>query len=56
MQPSWRRSLGIANLRPGQSYDVTGALQRKLTADATASGRLDVDLEDRVEIHIAPRR
>jgi Linalool dehydratase/isomerase len=50
-----RQTLRIADLLPEQAYDVTGALQDEITGDAAGNARLDVDLEDRVEIHITPR-
>jgi hypothetical protein len=50
-----RQTLGIADLVPEQVYDVTGAVEHEITADAGGDGRINVDLADRVEIHITPR-
>ena len=50
-----RQTLGIADLLPEQVYDVTGAAQQEVTGDASGNAHLEVDLDDRVEIHITPR-
>ena len=47
-----RERLGIANLDRGRSYDVTGAIQERITADHDGTARLDVDLTERSAIRI----
>jgi hypothetical protein len=51
-----RQAIGVVDLLPEQVYDVTGAVQQEITPDAAGSARLDVDLGDRAEVHITPRR
>jgi hypothetical protein len=50
-----RQPLAIADLREGQTYDVSGGLQRELIADLAGRGVIEVDLADRVELAITPR-
>jgi hypothetical protein len=50
-----RRSITIADLLPEQHYDVRGAVGDELVGGLDGRALLDVDLDDRVEITIAPR-
>ena len=49
-----RQRLQITRLRPNATYMVSGAVDRTLTADATGSAVLDVDLTGRVQITVSP--
>ena len=50
-----RSSLGIGRLDPERSYDVIGALQAEITADACGRATIELDLADRAEVRIIPR-
>jgi hypothetical protein len=50
-----RQALRIDRLRPGRAYDVAGAVDGALTADASGSAFVDVVLDGRTEVQIAPR-
>jgi hypothetical protein len=50
-----RVSIGIANLRPRERYDVSGARGGEVIGGLDGRACLEVDLADRVEIHITPR-
>lgn len=50
-----RTRLGLGQLRPGASYDVAGARERFLTADAAGRAAVEVDLGGRLEVSITPR-
>lgn len=46
--------LGLAQLKPGQRYEVTGAATPMIEADAEGSASLDVTLKGRTEITLKP--
>jgi hypothetical protein len=50
-----RRTIGIGRLLPSQRYRVSGATPTEIVADAAGRATLDVELADRVVVHIAPR-
>jgi hypothetical protein len=50
-----RRAVTLARLAPGESYDVRGGVERKLTAGADGRATLAVDLDGRTEVVITPR-
>jgi hypothetical protein len=50
-----RQTLGIADLDPEHTYDVTGAVEREVTADASGGARITVDLDNRIELRLTPQ-
>ncbi|MBM4335333.1 MAG: hypothetical protein FJ108_05370 [Deltaproteobacteria bacterium] len=50
-----RQTLGIERLRPLARYAVTGARASELVADARGGATLEVDLDGRTELRVAPR-
>lgn len=50
-----RTRVGLAQLRPGTSYDVRGARQETVLADAAGRAWLEVDLGGRTELRVSPR-
>lgn len=52
---SGRFPLVVGRLRPETAYDVSGATAPTLVADSAGTARLDVDLDDRREVRLAPR-
>lgn len=50
-----RHALGIERLQPNGCYAVEGAEAGELTADATGRAQLEVGLDGRTPLHIAPR-
>ncbi len=50
-----RRRLVVARLRPGRSYDVTGAVEPTLLADEEGTADVEVDVDGRVEVTVTPR-
>jgi hypothetical protein len=50
-----RFPLVVANLRPGARYLVTGATEPTIAADDSGTVRLEVDLDDRREVRLAPQ-
>ena len=50
-----RQRLGLTRLRPGATYEVRGAAQDELVAGDDGAARVDVDLDGRVELQVAPR-
>lgn len=50
-----RTRVGLAQLRPLASYDVRGARQETVTADAAGRAWLEVDLGGRTELRVSPR-
>lgn len=49
-----RQRLGLARLRPGARYRVSGAVEEALTAAADGTAELHVDLADRCAVHVVP--
>lgn len=49
-----RTTLKLGRLNPGQAYRITGATSAEVTADAEGTALLDVDLNDRTEVRLAP--
>jgi hypothetical protein len=49
-----RSELVLERLRPGASYAVRGAAADTVTADGDGRARLEVDLDDRVEVTVSP--
>ncbi|PPJ35454.1 hypothetical protein C5E45_25650 [Nocardia nova] len=49
-----RASLGLARLRPDQTYRLTGAVENSVVAAADGTARIHVDLADRREVRITP--
>lgn len=50
-----RTTLRVERLAPGRSYAVRGGLTDTVTASATGTATVDVDLGGRHDVHIAPR-
>ncbi len=50
-----RFPLVVANLRPHSRYAVSGATEASLVADESGRARLEVDLDDRRELRLAPQ-
>lgn len=50
-----RTRVGLAQLRPLASYDVWGARQEAVVADAAGRAWLEVDLGGRTELRVSPR-
>ena len=51
-----QQRLGLARLKPGQSYDVLGAAAGKITADPAGRATLDVTFNGRTAVTITPSR
>ncbi|MDJ0853135.1 MAG: hypothetical protein QNK04_32605 [Myxococcota bacterium] len=49
-----RRTLGLAQLRPGRRYRCEGAVSREVVADGVGRAHLQVDLEQRTELRVLP--
>jgi hypothetical protein len=49
-----RRRLGIARLRPGAAYTARGAVQDGVVASADGTAEIEVDLDGRLEVVLAP--
>ncbi len=49
------QTLGIERLEPGHSYEVTGALQNAVLADARGTAQLTVNLRDRTAVLLKPK-
>jgi linalool dehydratase/isomerase-like protein len=49
-----RQALGIARLRPGVMYRLTGAVQDAVTATSQGTARFEVDLDGRREVRLVP--
>lgn len=49
-----RVDVGLSQLRPGASYDVTGAVDSTLSADERGDALLQVDLDGRRELRVVP--
>ena len=49
-----RVTLGLAGLRPGTSYLLSGAVEPEVTAGSDGTASVTVDLGDRVELHARP--
>jgi hypothetical protein len=49
-----RASLVVERLAPQATYRLAGCVADQVTADASGSARVDVDLSDRLEVRIAP--
>jgi len=49
-----RHTIGVERLRPGRRYAVRGALASEVVADATGRATLEVALEGRTPIQLAP--
>jgi hypothetical protein len=50
-----RERLGITRLRPGAAYAVRGAVQDEVVASAEGTVEIDVDLDGRLEVVLAPK-
>lgn len=50
-----RTRIGLAQLRPGASYDVRGAWPETVVADGEGRAALEVDLGRRTEVRVSPR-
>jgi hypothetical protein len=50
-----RQTLALSRLLPGRTYDVAGALQTSVEADRAGDALVDVDLRERLEVHVTPR-
>lgn len=44
----------LSQLKPGKTYEVLGAVENKITADAEGQGRFSIALSDRLEVSIRP--
>lgn len=49
-----RSTLKLGRLNPGRAYRVTGAAATELTADAEGTALVDVELNGRTPVHLAP--
>jgi len=49
---SRRTTLGLARLRPGAAYRVTGGVCDQVTADEAGRALLEVELVGRTEVHV----
>ena len=49
-----RTTIAVERLRPGHTYDTRGARNALVTADPTGRALIDIDLDDRLELHIRP--
>lgn len=50
-----RTRIILGQLRPGASYDLAGARERVVTADAAGRAVVEVDLGSRLEVSVTPR-
>jgi hypothetical protein len=50
-----RERLGISRLRPGAAYSVRGAVQDEVVASADGTADVDVNLDGRLEVVLAPK-
>lgn len=51
---SGRHRVRLTRLRPGATYDVSGAVESRITADDHGTAVVDVDLSDRLDIEVHP--